>query len=67
MLDKDQKTVPQRATGVNRPNVRAHHEKLVLTFLRRHGAHSKAKIARHTNLSPQAITVIISEMEKDGL
>ena len=67
MLDKEQKTVPKRATGVKRPDVRAHHEKLVLTFLQRHGAHSKAKIARHTNLSPQAISVIIREIEKDGL
>ena len=67
MLDKDQKTASQKGTGENRPDVRVHHEKLVLTFLRRHGAHSKAKIAHHTNLSPQAVSVIIRELEKDGL
>ena len=67
MSDKNQKNASQKGTGQNRPDIRAHHEKLVLTFLRRHGAHSKAKIAHHTNLSPQAISVIIRELEKDGL
>lgn len=57
----------QTVTSNNRTDVRAHHEKLVLTFLRRHGAHSKAKIAHHTNLSPQAISVIIGKLENDGL
>ena len=57
----------QSVTASNRTDVRAHHEKLVLTFLRRHGAHSKAKIAHYTNLSSQAISVIIGKLENDGL
>ena len=53
--------------GSNQIGVRAYNERLVLALVRRHGAMARADIARKTGLSAQTISVIIRELEKDGL
>lgn len=53
--------------GSNQIGVRAYNERLVLALVRRHGAMARVDIARKTGLSAQTISVIIRELEKDGL
>ncbi|NLS18212.1 ROK family transcriptional regulator [Rhizobium sp. P40RR-XXII] len=53
--------------GANQLGVRAHNERLVLSLVRRHSALSKADIARRSGLSAQTVSVIMRELEKDGL
>ncbi|ENN86393.1 sugar transcriptional regulator protein, ROK family [Rhizobium freirei PRF 81] len=53
--------------GANQLGVRAHNERLVLSLVRRHGALSKADIARRSGLSAQTVSVIMRALEKDGL
>lgn len=47
--------------------MRAYNERLVLSLVRRHGALSKADIARRTGLSAQTVSVIMRALEKEGL
>ncbi|EDQ05684.1 Putative transcriptional regulator, ROK family protein [Sulfitobacter indolifex HEL-45] len=47
--------------------MRAHNERLVLSFVRRSGPTSKAEIARLTGLSAQTVSVIMRALEADGL
>lgn len=53
--------------GANQVRVRAYNERLVLSLVRRHGALSKADIARRTGLSAQTVSVIMRVLEKEGL
>lgn len=53
--------------GANQTRVRAYNERLVLSLVRRHGALSKADIARRAGLSAQTVSVIMRALEKDGL
>ncbi|RME62435.1 MAG: ROK family transcriptional regulator [Alphaproteobacteria bacterium] len=53
--------------GSNQSSVRQYNERLVLSLIRREGAVSKADLARSTGLSAQTITIIIAQLEKDGL
>jgi predicted NBD/HSP70 family sugar kinase len=53
--------------GTNQSGVRLYNERLVLSLIRRHGSLPKAEIARRTGLSAQTITVIIRQLEADGL
>ncbi|WP_372833463.1 ROK family transcriptional regulator [Puniceibacterium confluentis] len=53
--------------GTNQSGMRAHNERLVLTLVRRHGALAKAEIARATGLSAQTVSVIMRQLETDGL
>lgn len=53
--------------GANQTRVRAYNERLVLSLVRRHGALSKAEIARRAGLSAQTVSVIMRALEKDGL
>ena len=53
--------------GANQVRVRAYNERLVLSLVRRHGALSKADIARRTGLSAQTVSVIMRLLEKEGL
>jgi predicted NBD/HSP70 family sugar kinase len=47
--------------------MRAHNERLVLSLVRQHGSLSKSDIARVTKLSAQTVSVIMRELERDGL
>ena len=53
--------------GFNQRKVRAYNERLVLSLIRRNGALSKTDITRRSGLSAQAVSVIMRELEKDGL
>jgi predicted NBD/HSP70 family sugar kinase/biotin operon repressor len=53
--------------GTNQSGVRLYNERLVLSLIRRHGSLPKAEIARQTGLSAQTITVIMRQLESDGL
>lgn len=55
------------APGANQLGVRDHNERLVLSMIQRHGSLASADIARRARLSPQTVSVIIRELEKDGL
>lgn len=53
--------------GTNQSGMRAHNERLVLSLLRQHGSLAKSDIARMTKLSAQTVSVIMRELEQDGL
>jgi len=53
--------------GVNQSGVRDHNERLLLTLLQRHGAMAGSDLARLANLSPQTVSIILREMESEGL
>jgi hypothetical protein len=53
--------------GTNQSGVRLYNERLVLSLVRRHGSLPKAEIARLTGLSAQTISVIMRQLEADGL
>ncbi len=53
--------------GTNQSGMRAQNERLVLSLVRQHGSLSKSDIARMTKLSAQTISVIMRELEQDGL
>ncbi|WP_421725864.1 ROK family transcriptional regulator [Bauldia sp.] len=66
----EQATRPRTADvsrGTNQSGVRLYNERLVLSLIRRHGNLPKADIARLTRLSPQTITLIMRQLEADGL
>lgn len=53
--------------GTNQSGMRDHNERLVLSLVRRHGALAKSDIARITGLSAQTVSVIMRQLEQDGL
>lgn len=53
--------------GTNQSGMRAHNERLVLSLVRQHLALSKSEIARMTGLSAQTVSVIMRQLETDGL
>lgn len=53
--------------GTNQSGMRAQNERIVLSLLRTHGALAKTDIARMTGLSAQTVSVIMRELERDGL
>lgn len=53
--------------GTNQTGVKLYNERLVLSLVRTHGPLSKGEIARMTGLSAQASSVIMKQLESDGL
>ena len=53
--------------GTNQSGMRDYNERLVLSLVRRHGSLSKTEIARLTRLSAQTVSVIMRELEDEGL
>jgi predicted NBD/HSP70 family sugar kinase len=53
--------------GTNQSGMRAQNEKLVLSLVRQQGALAKSDIARITGLSAQTVSVIMRQLEQDGL
>lgn len=53
--------------GSNQSGMRAFNERLVLTLVRRQDGIAKAEIARQTGLSAQTVSVIMRQLESDGL
>jgi predicted NBD/HSP70 family sugar kinase len=64
---REQAQLVDLARGTNQSGVRLYNERLVLSLIRRHGSLSKAEIARQTGLTAQTITVIMRQLEADGL
>lgn len=57
----------QHLRGTNQSGMRDHNERLVLSLVRQSGALAKSDIARMTGLSAQTVSVIMRELENDGL
>lgn len=55
------------SSGVNQSGVRDHNERLLLTLLQRHGPMAGIELARQSSLSPQTVSIILREMEAEGL
>jgi predicted NBD/HSP70 family sugar kinase len=55
------------SSGVNQSGVRDHNERLLLTLLQRNGPTPGSDLARLANLSPQTVSIILREMEGEGL
>src|SRR5215471_10328636 len=55
------------ARGTNQIGVRLYNERLALSLIRRYGSVPKAEIARLTGLSAQTVSMIIQQLEADGL
>lgn len=55
------------SSGVNQSGVRDHNERLLLTLLQRNGPMAGSELARLANLSPQTVSIILREMEAEGL
>jgi hypothetical protein len=53
--------------GTNQSGMREHNERLVLSLVREHGSLAKSDIARATKLSAQTVSVIMRELEAEGL
>lgn len=53
--------------GTNQSGMRDHNERLVLSLVRQSGALPKSDIARMTGLSAQTVSVIMRELEEEGL
>ena len=53
--------------GTNQSGMRDHNERLVLSLVRQHGSLAKSDIARMTGLSAQTVSVIMRELEDEGL
>jgi predicted NBD/HSP70 family sugar kinase len=53
--------------GTNQSGVKLYNERLVLSLIRSHGSLSKTEIARRTGLSAQTSSVIMKQLENDGL
>lgn len=53
--------------GTNQSGMRDHNERLVLSLVRQNGSLAKSDIARMTGLSAQTVSVIMRELEEDGL
>ena len=58
---------PSNVRGTNQSGMRARNEKLVLSLVRRHQALAKSELARMTGLSAQTVSVIMRQLESDGL
>jgi hypothetical protein len=57
----------EKPPGTNATGVRAYNERLILSFVRRHGSLPKAEITKLTGRSAQTISVIVRALEADGL
>ncbi len=55
------------ARGGSQSGLRLYNERLVLSLIRRYGSLPKAEIARVTGLSAQTASVIVKQLEADGL
>lgn len=53
--------------GANQSGLRDHNARAILSFVRRHGGMSSAEIARRSGLSAQTVSIIVRELERDGL
>jgi len=60
-------TYPELSRGTTQTGVRLYNERLILSLVRLHGQLPKAEMARLTGLSAQTVSVIVRQLEGDGL
>ena len=60
-------SAPAHPRGTNQSGMRDQNERLVLSLVRQHGSLAKTEIARMTRLSAQTVSVIMRELEDEGL
>jgi predicted NBD/HSP70 family sugar kinase len=66
--DSDIQNRPQGGMrGSSQTGVRLYNERLVLSLVRNHNSLPKAEIAKLTGLSPQTVSVIVRQLEREGL
>lgn len=58
---------PELSRGTSQTGVRLYNERLILSLIRLHGQLPKAEMARLTGLSAQTVSVIVRQLEADGL
>lgn len=58
---------PALSRGTTQTGVRIYNERLILSLVRLHGQLPKAEMARLTGLSAQTVSVIVRQLEADGL
>ncbi|WP_421692969.1 ROK family transcriptional regulator [Aestuariivirga sp.] len=58
---------PELSRGTTQSGVRLYNERLILSLVRLHGRLPKAEMARLTGLSAQTVSVIVRQLEADGL
>ncbi|MGQ0484773.1 MAG: ROK family transcriptional regulator [Hyphomicrobiales bacterium] len=58
---------PGLGRGTTQTGARLYNERLALSLIRKHGSLPKAEIARLTGLSAQTVSVIVRQLEADGL
>ena len=58
---------PELSRGTSQTGVRLYNERLILSLVRLHGHLPKAEMARLTGLSAQTVSVIVRQLEADGL
>lgn len=58
---------PALSRGTTQTGVRLYNERLILSLVRLHGQLPKAQMARLTGLSAQTVSVIVRQLEFDGL
>ncbi|MEP6826533.1 MAG: ROK family transcriptional regulator [Aestuariivirga sp.] len=64
MQDKEAR---KEARGTTQVGTRLYNERLALSLIRQYGQLPKAEIARLTGLSAQTVSVIVRQLERDGL
>lgn len=67
MSNGDDASTTSMHRGANQSGMRDHNQRVVLSLLRRHGSLSKSDIARKAELSAQTASVIMRELESEGL
>jgi len=60
-------TAGKLSRGTTQSGVRLYNERLALSLIRKHESLPKAEIARLTGLSAQTVSVIVRQLESDGL
>ncbi|SIR23727.1 Sugar kinase of the NBD/HSP70 family, may contain an N-terminal HTH domain [Rhizobium sp. RU20A] len=65
--EQDQPSLGDPSRGTNQTGIKLYNERLVLSLVRAHGSLSKVEISRLTGLSTQASSVIMKQLESDGL
>jgi predicted NBD/HSP70 family sugar kinase len=62
----DTTDLPRPGTGANQHGLRDHNARLILSLIQRQGPLPGSELARLSGLSPQAVSVILRELELDG-
>ncbi len=66
-LEDYQSSLSDPSRGTNQTGMKLYNERLVLSLIRSHGPLSKGEVSRMTGLSAQASSVIMKQLESDGL